>query len=51
MSHLVDEPITRRMSLSTLDDREARQLAGRSHPGSPIGELWRGSPSSAGATR
>ena len=33
MSHLVDEPITRRMSLSTLDDREARELARQITPG------------------
>ncbi|MEY2415181.1 MAG: hypothetical protein QOH53_515, partial [Ilumatobacteraceae bacterium] len=33
MSHLVDEPITRRMSLSTLDDREARELARQLTPG------------------
>jgi class 3 adenylate cyclase len=33
ISHLVDEPITRRMSLSTLDDREARELARQITPG------------------
>ena len=33
ISRLVDEPITRRMSLATLDDREARELARRISPG------------------
>jgi len=33
LSHLIDEPITRRMSLSTLDDREARELARLITPG------------------
>ena len=33
ISHLVDEPITRRMSLATLDDREARELARQITPG------------------
>ncbi|MEY2523947.1 MAG: hypothetical protein QOJ66_2512 [Ilumatobacteraceae bacterium] len=33
MSHLIDEPITRRMTLSTLDDREARELARQITPG------------------
>jgi class 3 adenylate cyclase len=33
ISRLVDEPITRRMSLEMLDDREARELATRLSPG------------------
>ncbi len=33
ISRLVDEPITRRMTLATLDDREARELAKRISPG------------------
>ena len=33
ISHLVDEPITRRISLATLDDREARELARQITPG------------------
>ncbi len=33
IAHLVDEPITRRMSLATLDDREARELARQITPG------------------
>jgi class 3 adenylate cyclase len=33
VSRLVDEPITRRMSLGELDDREARELARRIVPG------------------
>ena len=33
MSHLVDEPITRRLSLEALDDREVRELARRISPG------------------
>ncbi|MEP7111719.1 MAG: adenylate/guanylate cyclase domain-containing protein [Ilumatobacteraceae bacterium] len=33
ISRLVDEPITRRISLEVLDDREARELAARLSPG------------------
>ena len=33
ISRLVDEPITRRMTLETLDDREARELARQITPG------------------
>jgi class 3 adenylate cyclase len=33
ISRLADEPITRRMTLGTLDDREARELATRITPG------------------
>jgi class 3 adenylate cyclase len=33
VSRLIDEPITRRMTLAALDDREARELARRVSPG------------------